>query len=86
MHIKIQIKINFIMRLVDISNGNSVKIVSVECNRALAFRLAEIGFIKGCVITVIRRTSFQGPILLKVKDFYLALRYRDCKNITVGLL
>ena len=86
MHIKKVKKINFIMRLIDISNGKSVKILKVGCKSALSFRLAEMGVVNGCRITVIRRASFNGPILIKVKDFYLALRYNDCKYITVGAL
>ncbi|MBQ8197285.1 MAG: ferrous iron transport protein A [Clostridia bacterium] len=74
------------MRLIDIPNGKSVKILRVGCKSTLSFRLAEMGVVNGCTITVVRRASFNGPMLIKVKDFYLAMRYNDCKYITVGAL
>ena len=46
-------------------------------------RLLEMGLIPGAEIRFIKRTTFGGPIEVKVRNFYLSIRLDDAKTILV---
>ena len=46
-------------------------------------RLVEMGLLPGTPVRMIKKTTFNGPVEIKVRDFYLSLRMRDALNILV---
>jgi Fe2+ transport system protein FeoA len=48
-------------------------------------RLLEMGLIPGTSIRFIKRTPLDGPIEVKVRDFYLSIRLDDAKTILVAV-
>ena len=46
-------------------------------------RLAEMGLLTGTPVRMIKKTPLNGPVEIKVRDFYLSLRMRDALNILV---
>ena len=52
-----------------------------DCDSIL--RLSEMGIIPGAVIRVVKKTPFGGPIELKIKNYYLAIRTEDALIIAI---
>ena len=46
-------------------------------------RLVEMGLLPGTPVRMIKKTTLNGPVAIKVRDFYLSLRMRDALNILV---
>ena len=46
-------------------------------------RLVEMGLLPGTPVRMIKKTPMNGPVEIKVRDFYLSLRMRDALNILV---
>lgn len=71
------------MTLNEIGLSEKALIKKVNLSLKSKKRLADMGVIKGCVITMIRRAPFGSPLEIKARDFYLAIRLEDAKKITV---
>lgn len=59
--------------LVDIDDGKSAIIISVNGGRMLTKRLADLGLTTGTEIKVLRRTLFAGPVQIEVSGSRLVL-------------
>lgn len=64
--------------------NKSAVICKVECKEEFKNRLFDLGIIENAVITPIYRSAFGDPTAYLVKNAVIALRRRDCKNITVS--
>jgi len=42
-----------------------------------------MGLLPGTPVRMIKKTPLNGPVEIKVRDFYLSLRMRDALNILV---
>ncbi len=71
------------MRLSELKDGESAKVISVDTEVDLKKRLNQMGMVKGVKVTVIKRAPLGCPIEIKLRDFYIALREEDCENIKV---
>ena len=71
------------MLLSDVEIGKKYKIISNNNSQAIKKRLNNIGLNVGVVVTAVRFAPLGDPMEIKVRDFYLALRLSQAKNIEV---
>jgi len=60
--------------LTDDSIGTIEKVVT---NNHLKGRLAELGFMPGMDVRMIKKSPFNGPVQIKINNYYLSLRKED---------
>ena len=74
------------MLLSEIKCGESCTVVKINNDAKMKSRLNAIGLVDGVKISVIRKAPFGDPILIKLRDFMLAIRLLDASKITVEML
>ncbi len=70
-----------IVPLATLPEGKEAEVVGVVAGRGLARRLAELGFMRGEKVRVLR--SGPGPVLVLVKNSKIALGWGVAKKILV---
>ena len=63
--------------------GDSAVISGFKSEIKSKARLVEMGLLPGTPVRMIKKTPLNGPVEIKVRDFYLSLRMRDALNILV---
>ena len=71
------------MRLSDIKNGETVRIVSVGGAGSLRQHFLDMGVIPGKKITYVKAAPLGDPIQYRIWGYELTLRIDDAKNIEV---
>ena len=71
------------MKLSDCKVGKKVIISEINCNKTVRKKLSVLGVVKNVKIVVERKAIFNGPIEIKVRDFYLAIRKNQAEKIEV---
>ena len=75
------------MNLLDpsIKPGQSVEILSITGEHLLRERLHEMGLRAGMKLTILGRAPFGGPLLVRFKTSFLALRNEEavCAQVTL---
>jgi len=71
------------MNLGELKPGETGEIAGFSGELELQSRLVEMGLLLGTHIKLIKRTPFQGPLELKVRDYYVSLRVEDARHILV---
>jgi ferrous iron transport protein A len=66
-----------------LSLNKSGVICAVNCQENLKNRLYDFGVLNNSVITPIYRSPFGDPTAYLIKNAVVALRKKDCANITV---
>jgi len=61
------------MNLLQINNGNWVRVVGFRGGHGMERRLAQLGFLPGNKVRVIRSAPFRGPLLLEVEGREIVL-------------
>ncbi len=74
------------MLLSDFIIGQSGKISKINACDKVKKRYYALGLCVGARVTMVRRSPFNDPIEIKVRDFYLAIRRRDAKKIEMERL
>ena len=74
------------MFLNELEIGEKALVVKLENAEKIKNRLKNMGLVNGVKIRVVRKAPFNGPIEIKLRDFYLALRVDDAKYIKVNKL
>ncbi len=69
--------------LSDLKIGESGVIESIEVKGILKRRMIDMGMTKGSTIKVEKVAPMGDPIDIKVKDFHVAIRKSDARNIYV---
>ena len=46
-------------------------------------RLVEMGLLPGTPVRLIKKIPLNGPVEIKVRNFYLSLRRKDAQNILI---
>ena len=64
--------------------GDIALIKEFTGNGRLQSRLVEMGALPGIKVRMIKKTPFQGPIEVKIKSYYLSLRWQDAAQILVS--
>ena len=63
--------------------GDTAVIREFQDNARLQSRLAEIGALPGIKIRMIKKTPFKGPLEVRIRSYYLSLRWQDAGQILV---
>ena len=71
------------MLLSDFNLGQSGVVKELNNSPAIKSRLNDLGVVKGVKITLIRFAPAGDPILIKVRDFYLAVRKFEATKIVM---
>jgi ferrous iron transport protein A len=74
-----------IISLIELEDGRSGAIVSLNGGRNLTKRLADLGISPGTIITVLRRSLFSGPVQVEVSGSKLVLGRGLATKILVEL-
>ncbi|MDG0818197.1 FeoA family protein [Bdellovibrio svalbardensis] len=75
------------MTLLDLSlkPGQTVKIQSLGGEDLIRERLHEMGLHAGMLVTILGRAPFGGPLLVRFKTSFLALRNEEAQCATITL-
>ncbi len=71
------------MRLSDVNHKDRVVITKVTGHGSFRKRIAEMGFIKGKEVKVIKRAPFNGPLEFKILNYNISLRKSEAELIEV---
>jgi ferrous iron transport protein A len=74
------------MDLLDVNNGRWVRVVNFRGGWGMQRRLAQLGFIPGNKIRIIRKAPFHGPLILEVEGREIVLGRRIASHIVVEYL
>ena len=74
------------LTLYDLNIDDLGKIYSLDTANESTIRLSQMGFVPGCLVRIIRKNPFGGPIQLKLNDYYLAIRKEDAQLIQVDII
>ena len=69
--------------LSDFNIGDVAIIDSINIKGILRRRMIDMGITKGCEIKVEKFAPLGDPIDIRVKDYHIAIRKSDAKNIIV---
>ena len=72
------------MCLSDISPGQSIFVTAVTTDRAMRRRLFDIGLVPGTRVTCVGKSPMGDPAAFLIRGAVIALRLKDCENITVN--
>jgi ferrous iron transport protein B len=72
------------MFLSDLATGNTGVITRVKGNGAFRKRIAEMGFVKGKIIKVIRNAPLQDPVQYSILGYEVSLRRSEASLIEVS--
>lgn len=69
--------------LTEIKPKQKAKIKDIQCGGLLKRRMIDMGMVPGVEVEVVRSALWGGPLLLRLKGYYLAMRQKDCAHILV---
>ena len=74
------------MILSDLKCGESCRVVKITNQLNFKQRINDLGIIEGVKLTYVVCAPLGDPMLIKVRDFMLAVRKSDAEKITVDKL
>lgn len=69
--------------LSQIKPGSKVIVEKLTGSGALRRRMLDMGIVPGAELEVVRRAPLGGPLQLKLRGYYLAMRREECAQIQV---
>ncbi len=72
------------MKLTELKNKEKAVILKVKGHREFKKRMAELGFVEGRVIEVVRQAPLQDPVDYKIMNFEVSLRRSEAELIEVS--
>ncbi|MFZ7945363.1 FeoA family protein [Neobacillus sp. 19] len=70
-----------IIQLVNGDKGNLIKITSLHLDGVMRRRLLDLGFVKGAMVEVVRKSPLGDPIAFRVSQTTIALRKEESSRI-----
>ena len=70
--------------LKDLKPGERARVERIEGGGALRRRMMDMGIVPGVELEVVRCAPLGGPLQIKLKGYYLAMRRGECSKIMVG--
>ena len=64
--------------------AESARVVGIDGTGALAVRLAELGFVPGTLVRLVKRAPFGDPLQLELRGYHLSLRRAEAARIRVA--
>ena len=74
------------MNLSQLKRGDKAQVEKITTNNHTQKRLNDIGLTENVIVKLIAFAPLGDPLLIKVRDFMLAIRKEDAQNITVKKL
>lgn len=68
----------------DLSAGERARVERIEGGGALRRRMMDMGIVPGVELEVVRRAPLGGPLQVRLKGYYLAMRREECARIIVS--
>jgi len=72
------------VRLIDLPDGSTGRLVSLEGDRFFRRRLMELGLLPGTEVRVVRRADIGGVLELEVRRARLTVRIAEAKLVHVA--
>jgi ferrous iron transport protein A len=72
--------------LADVAPGTSIRVCCLDGEGPLIRRLAEMGFIPGTEVQVIRRAPLSDPVEYQIRGYLVSLRREEATRIRVKAL
>ena len=69
--------------LEDLKSGERACVKSIQGGGAIRRRMMDMGIVPGVELEVVRRAPFGGPLQVRLKGYYLAMRRGECAKIVV---
>ncbi|MDP4125329.1 MAG: FeoA family protein [Bacillota bacterium] len=70
--------------LEDLKPGERACVEHIKGEGALRRRMMDMGIVPGVELEVIRRAPLGGPLQVRLKGYYLAMRRGECAKIMVS--
>ena len=74
------------LTLYDLNIDDIGKIYSLKTANESTIRLSQMGLVPGCIVRIIKKNPFGGPLQLKLNDYYIAIRKEDAQLIQIEIL
>lgn len=75
------------MRLSEAKVDNKLKIYKINIdNIKIKNYLICLGMVKNTIIKIIKKSIFNGPIIIEIRDYRLCISYDEAKNIEVDYI
>lgn len=74
------------MGLDEIKKGNIVKILKLNAQGRLLYKLLDMGFVNGASIEIIREAPLYDPMELKIQNYHITLRKSEATLIEVEMI
>jgi Fe2+ transport system protein FeoA len=71
------------MQLSHCRKGQTVRIVRVAAPPLLKQRLAELGFLRGSLLRIVRYAPLKDPLEVLIKGTHLSLRVEEAESVEV---
>ncbi|NLK66661.1 MAG: ferrous iron transport protein A [Campylobacteraceae bacterium] len=71
------------MSLFDGKKGKKYKIVNINAEGKVFYKLLDMGFVNGVTTEVVRRAPLNDPIELKIHNYLITLRGSEARLIEV---
>ncbi|MDR3602776.1 MAG: FeoA family protein [Desulfosporosinus sp.] len=68
----------------DLKPGERACVEQIEGGGALRRRMMDMGIVPGVELEVVRRAPWGGPLQVRLKGYYLAMRRGECAKIKVS--
>jgi len=69
------------IKLLHGEKGNLIKITSLNLDGVMRRRLLDLGFVKGAIVEVVRKSPLGDPIAFRVSQTTIALREEESSRI-----
>lgn len=69
--------------LIDVKPGQKAIVIRIEGSGALRRRMLDMGIVPGVELEVVRKAPWGGPLQLRIRGYYLAMRRSECEQIAV---
>ncbi len=70
--------------LEDLKPGERAYVEHINGGGALRRRMMDMGIVPGVELEVVRRAPLGGPLQVRLKGYYLAMRRGECSKIMVS--
>ncbi|MBO0960572.1 ferrous iron transport protein A [Neobacillus sp. MM2021_6] len=70
-----------IIQLLNGEKGNLIKLTSLNLDGVMRRRLLDLGFVKGAMVEVVRKSPLGDPIAFRVSQTTIALRKEESSRI-----
>jgi len=71
------------MTIASLEAGEIATVEGYLNEQASQSRLVEMGLLPGTPVLMINKIPLNGPVEIKVRNFYLSLRRKDARNILI---